>query len=84
MPNRPIRYRSALVASIVLAAAALLGSSPAPAQAQQPRQEDRLLPPTPPAVGTNWSPLMSMLISIVLSGLVLGVAFIPSKRGHQD
>lgn len=68
--------------SLVFVAAGLVAASSAFAQVN--KKEEPLKPPTPPAVGTNWSPLMSMLIGIVLGGMVLGVAFIPSKRGHQD
>lgn len=54
------------------------------AVAQPTKKEEPLNPPVPPPTGSNWSPLTSMAVGVLLSGLVLGVAFIPSKRGHQD
>ena len=52
--------------------------------AQSTNKKDALAPPTPPAGNSSSSMIVSILIGIVMGGLVLGVAFIPSKRGHQD
>lgn len=76
-PRCPSALRAVVLLAVVAGATSLAAAQPA-------RPDERLVPPTPPAASTNWSPLMSMLVGIVISGLVLGVAFIPSKRGHQD
>lgn len=76
------RTVAALVAGVVLT-----GASAALAQPNnQNRNRDmnemvapQPLPPTKPQ-----STMTGTLIAIVLTGLVLGVNFIPSKRGHQD
>lgn len=75
MTRRTLRLTS--VATGLLLAASVAVAQPA-------RKEEPLKPPVPPSTGTNWSPLMSMFVGVLMSGLVLGVAFIPSKRGHQD
>jgi hypothetical protein len=76
--SRAPRTRTALA----LTGALLLTTTAAMAQA--PKKDEPLKPPTPPSVSTSWSPILSVLVGVGLSGLVLGAAFIPSKRGHQD
>jgi hypothetical protein len=69
--------RTLLIAGVCLACAST-------ALAQATKKEEPLRPPTPPTSGSTWSPVLSLLVALAMGGLVLGVAFIPSKRGHQD
>lgn len=80
--SSPARRLGRPLGRIALAAAVCVAS--ASTALAQPRKDEPLRPPVPPSGGSNWSPVYSMLVGIVVGGLVLGVAFIPSKRGHQD
>lgn len=43
-----------------------------------------LTPPTPPSLGNSGGPILPILLAAVVAIVVIGVNFIPSKRGHQD
>ena len=48
------------------------------------KKVEPLKPPIPPATNNSTAPIMPKLIGAVLAAVAVGVAFIPSKRGHQD
>lgn len=75
-------HRRRISRAVVLAGACLVCAGTA--LGQSTKKEEPLRPPTPPTTGSNWSPVLSVLVGLGMSGLVLGAAFIPSKRGHQD
>ncbi len=74
--------RLVCVGLCALGAAAM--SAPALAQSTSgTRKVEPLTPPTPPPTnaGTPWMPMITMF---VLLAIIVGVNFLPSKRGHQD
>ena len=82
--NRSVRL--VLAAAVVLA----VGASPLMGQTGgggggggTKKKEVVLVAPTPP-VGKSDTPWMPYGVAILLAGLIIGVNFIPSKRGHQD
>jgi hypothetical protein len=80
MTRTPAQVRSSRL--VALAAGLLLCVGPV--MAQVARKPEVLRPPSPPSGAGNWSPIWSVLVGLLVGSLVLGVAFIPSKRGHQD
>lgn len=74
-------------ARLVLAAAALVAVSAPSVLAQsggtKKKEVQPLVAPTPP-VGKSDIPWTPYGVAIILAGLIIGVNFIPSKRGHQD
>ncbi len=75
-------------ARLVLAAAAVIAVAAAPLMAQTggggtKKKEVVLVAPTPP-VGKSDIPWTPYGVAVILAGLIIGVNFIPSKRGHQD
>jgi hypothetical protein len=48
-----------------------------------PKIEKVLKPPTPP-VGKVDTPWLPIILAFVFTGIIVGVNFIPSKRGHLD
>lgn len=77
--RRSVLARS-LALSLVLGS---VGAMAAPVFAQ-PGSGDELTPPVPAPPRNPPSHLMGIAAGIVLGCLVVGVNFIPSKRGHQD
>jgi len=71
----------------VVLAGALAGMAAVPSMAQQGADKKKgaveLAPPVPP-MGKSDIPYWPYITSILLLALVVGVNFIPSKRGHQD
>ena len=55
------------------------------AEAQPAPKTQALTPPTPPS-GTSGdgAGFLSYAFGIILAGAMIGVCFLPSKRGHQD
>ncbi len=84
-PRHP-RTPKTLLAATLLAAASLLA---VPALAQDApsggskKKEVLAVAPTPPA-GKSDIPFTPYIVTILLLLIVVGVNFIPSKRGHQD
>lgn len=55
------------------------------AVAQPAPKATTLTPPTPPSgQGGDGAGFLSYAFGIILAGAMLGVCFLPSKRGHQD
>ena len=77
VPTRTRRVRIATFAGVALLTAASV-------LAQSTSKKESIQPPTPPAGTATFSPILSIVIGVVIGGLVLGSAFIPSKRGHRD
>lgn len=48
-----------------------------------PKVEKVLKPPTPP-VGKADTPWIPIILAFLFVAIIVGVNFIPSKRGHQD
>jgi hypothetical protein len=48
-----------------------------------PKVEKVLKPPTPP-VGKAETPWLPIILAFLLVAIIVGVNFIPSKRGHLD
>ncbi len=57
---------------------------PALAQPAKPNTQNELTPPVPTPPRNPPSFLLGIAVAFVLGALVVGVNFIPSKRGHQD
>ena len=74
--------RTRIVTTLIPAAMMVLGSA-AWALAQTPKVEKILTPAVPP-VGKSDTLWMPSVAAVLLALLVVGVNFIPSKRGHQD
>lgn len=57
-----------------------------PVLAQQARKGDAPAPLKPPTPGAPDTPPMiwNVLLTVLVVGMIVGVALIPSKRGHQD
>lgn len=68
---------------LVTAAACVLALSPV-AFGQSSKKDEPLRPPTAPLATTSSPNYIAMGTGVALAALVLGVSFIPSKRGHQD
>lgn len=84
MTRSRIRLAAPIVAG-ALAIGALCAAPPeASAQSSTKDKSKELTPPVPNPPKDPPSHLMGMLMVLVLGGLVIGVNFIPSKRGHQD
>ena len=71
------------------ATAVLVCAAPANAQLtrnNQNQQQQQLQNISPPRPGKADRPqtLWMIIMAVVLGGAIAGVAFIPSKRGHQD
>ncbi|MCC6320400.1 MAG: hypothetical protein IT438_03065 [Phycisphaerales bacterium] len=80
-PTRRSGSARVCIAAAVIAACAL--AAPAPAQSGGKKKEE-LRPPVPPQTTSSSPPTIPLLVGIALAAMVAGVAFIPSKRGHQD
>ena len=75
-------YRMARL--VVVAGAVVAVAAPGVmAQSGKKKEKVELVVPTPP-VGKSETPWMPYGAAILLAGLIIGVNFIPSKRGHQD
>lgn len=76
--------RAAAPALVVLAAVGVLGFACGEALAQG--QTPGATAPVPPAPSKPDNPpaVMMFLTMVVIAGLVLFAALMPSKRGHQD
>ncbi|MFN7020475.1 MAG: hypothetical protein ACK4WH_04000 [Phycisphaerales bacterium] len=83
-PDLASRAHRRVSAVLAVAALALAVSAPALAQTSGTRKKEELRPPVPPASTTSSPPTIPLLVGIALAAMVFGVAFIPSKRGHQD
>jgi hypothetical protein len=75
-----------VLAGAVAFASVLGGSAGAMAQQNnnQPKKKEGLTAPVPAPPRTPPSHLVGVIFCFLLGGLVVGVNFIPSKRGHQD
>jgi hypothetical protein len=78
--------KTSITRTLLAAAAVALLSVPAlaqPSDTNKSKKNEPLVPPTPPPNKSDipWTPY---IVAVVLAGLVVGVNFIPSKRGHQD
>lgn len=81
--GRSLACLCALAAMAVLVAPGLIPGSGALAQANKPPVQ--LAPPTPPTGQSgDGAGILTYLLAILLAGAVIGVGFLPSKRGHQD
>jgi hypothetical protein len=77
------RLRS-ILAMAALAGAMAFTAAPALAQSGGSKKKVEVLnPPTPP-LGKSDIPWTPYFVAVLLAGLIVGVNFIPSKRGHQD
>lgn len=83
-PNAASSTNRRPTAAFAVAALTLIMSVPALAQPSGTRKKEELRPPVPPASTTSSPPTIPLLVGIALAAMVAGVAFIPSKRGHQD
>ncbi len=86
-PMSTTLYRMArlvLVAGVVVAVAApgVMAQSGGSGGGKK-KEKVELVVPTPP-VGKSDIPWTPYGVAILLAGLIIGVNFIPSKRGHQD
>jgi hypothetical protein len=66
-----------MAAAVALAPVAL-------GQPTEGKKGEPLKPPTAQAGSNTAGPWLPMLIGVGVAALVVGVSFIPSKRGHQD
>ena len=77
-------HRLLLALTAATIGALTFSGSPALAQESSSKKKVEVLqPPTPPA-GKSEISWLSYATAIILGGLIAGVNFIPSKRGHQD
>lgn len=89
MTPRTPRTTRTRIAARLLAGTLALGTltfvaAPVMAQQNNPAPENELSPPVPAPPRNPPSFLMGIAMAFVLGALVVGVNFIPSKRGHQD
>lgn len=83
--HKPLTRSRRIVPVIALAAASTLAVAPAAlGQATGSSRKEPLTPPTAPLSSDSSAPWKPMIAAVVIGAIVLGVAFIPSKRGHQD
>lgn len=75
-------FRRVLICLIV-AGATLVAPPGASAQSSRPNQAPTLTIPKPKGE-PKATPYTSILTAIIIGGVVLGIALMPSKRGHQD
>ncbi len=54
------------------------------AQSGEVKKGEPARPPTAPLGNNTSAPFLPMGIGILVAILVVGVSFIPSRRGHQD
>jgi hypothetical protein len=81
--RRSNRSGPALAAAVGVA----LVLAPAPAalgQAVGSAKKEELRPPVAPLSTSASAPYIPMGVGLLLAALVIGMNFIPSKRGHQD
>lgn len=74
-------FRRVLMCLIV--AGATLAVAPEASAQSRPNQAPTLTIPKPKGE-PKATPYTSILTAIIIGGVVLGVALMPSKRGHQD
>ncbi|HYE02287.1 MAG TPA: hypothetical protein VD963_03525 [Phycisphaerales bacterium] len=67
--------------SLLLGSTALAQNTPGNNPGQD---EKRLTPPIPNPPAARKPAYIMVGLAIVITGIVVGVNFIPSKRGHQD
>jgi hypothetical protein len=89
MTSRLPRTPRTKLAARLLAGTLALGTltcvaAPVMAQPNNTNAENELAPPVPSPPRNPPSFLMGIAMAFVLGALVVGVNFIPSKRGHQD
>lgn len=68
---------------LTVAGATLVVAPEASAQSTRPNQARTLTIPKPKGE-PKATPYTSILTAIIIGGAVLGIALMPSKRGHQD
>ena len=80
--NRPRKHPGRLAAMAYLAAVLATAGPLSGAAIAQPAEQR----PLPPRLSdeVKGKPLMTILTALILTGMVLGAAGMPSKRGHQD
>jgi len=73
-----------VVRAVAAVAILVLPLAPLSAQPNNDKDPNKLEAPQPRPPGKPAGTFIGMLSAFVLGGLVIGVNFIPSKRGHQD
>ncbi len=62
----------------------LLAVWAAPVLAQATPKVEKVLKPASPPVGKAETPWLPLILAFLLTAIIVGVNFLPSKRGHQD
>lgn len=83
---RPVFRASRVVRAAAILAAGLLPLASLSAQPTPEKKDDpsKIEAPQPRPPSKPASTFASMMAALTLAALVIGVNFIPSKRGHQD
>jgi len=81
--STPRHHRTLLTAALLAAAMLFTVSASAQEGGTKKKEVQPLIAPVPP-IGKSDTPWMPYGVAVILAGLIIGVNFIPSKRGHQD